>query len=113
MEADGGVVDVGGTGARGLGGEGLLHLLDNPVGAGALQQAAVRGVGRRRGGLGQKVGPEVRPVVVSVLGVDLHGLDVEGGGGLYQLGEPLGVAVVRLPELSSVALREELRGGNT
>ena len=70
------------AGSEGLRPVSLLHLLHDPVRAWALEKTTVRSIWGRQGRSGHDVGFEVGAVVVTVLGVDLHWLNVEGGGGV-------------------------------
>ena len=82
FEALGGVDDSLDAGSEGLRPVSLLHLLHDPVRARALEKTTVRSIWGRQGRSRHDVGFEVGAVVVTVLGVDLHWLNVEGGGGV-------------------------------
>ena len=97
LEALGGVDNRLDAGSEGLRPVSLLHLLHDPVRTWALEKTTVRSIWGRQGRSGHDVGFEVGAVVVTVLGVDLHWLDVEGGGGVDKLGESLGIG--RNPDL--------------
>ena len=69
----------------------------NPCCAGTFKQATVAGIWWSCRGSRQKIGFEVSPIVVPVLGVNLHGLDVEFSWRVYELGHSLWISMEGLP----------------